>query len=70
MSDRERFESHAFNLGKLLGNLQSIEMGARMVIVRLDQRAAEQVETQLPQVKAGDLVELNAFTNDDDLTQT
>ncbi len=68
MSDRERFESHAINLGKLLGNLQSIKMDARMVIVKLNQRAAEQVKTQLPQVKAGDLVELNAFTNDDDLT--
>lgn len=70
MSNRERFESHAFNLGKLLGNLQSLEMGARMVIVKLNQRVAEQVKTQLLQVKAGDLVELNAFTNGDDLTQT
>ena len=70
MSDKERFESHAFNLGKLVGNLQSLEMGARMVIVKLDQRAAEQVQTQLPQVKAGDFVEINAFTNEDDLTQT
>ena len=70
MGDKARFEAHALSLGKLTGNLQSLEMGARMVIVKLDQRAAEQVQTQLPQVKAGDLVELNAFTNNDDLTQT
>jgi hypothetical protein len=70
MSERELFELHVLNLGKLVGNLQSIEMGARMVIVKLDQWAAKQVQTQLPQVKAGDSVELNAFTNDDDLDQT
>jgi hypothetical protein len=70
MSDKARFESHALKLGKLTGNLQSVEMGARMVIVKLDQWAANQVQTQLPQVRTGDLVELNAFTNEDDLTQT
>jgi len=70
MSDKDRFEAHALSLGKLIGNLQSLEMGARMAIVNLDKRAAEQVQSQLPQVKAGDLVELNAFTNKDDLTQT
>jgi hypothetical protein len=70
MSNKERFEAHALNLGKLLGNLQSLEMGTRMAIVKLDQRAAEQVQSQLPQVKAGDSVEFNAFTNNDDLTQT
>jgi hypothetical protein len=41
-----------------------------MVIVKLDQRAAKQVLTQLPQVRGGDSVELNAFTNDDDLDKT
>jgi hypothetical protein len=70
MSNKEQFETHANNLGKLVGNLQTLEMGARLAIVRLDQRSANQVETQLPQVKAGDIVELNAFTNGDDLTQT
>jgi hypothetical protein len=70
MSDKARFESHALNLGKLTGNLQSLEMGARMVIVKLDQRVANQMQTQLPRVRIGDLVELNAFTNEDDLTQT
>lgn len=70
MSEKEAFESHALNIGKLIGNLQSLEMGARMVIVKLDQWASKQVQTQLPQVRAGDTVELNAFTNGDDLSQT
>jgi hypothetical protein len=70
MSKKARFELHALNLGKLLGNLQSLEMGARMAIAKLDQWAARQIQTQLPQVKAGDFVELNAFSNSDDLTQT
>ena len=70
MNDKARFEAHALSLGKLVGNLQSLEMGARMVIVKLDQRVAEQVQTQLPQVTAGEMVEINAFTNGDDLAQT
>jgi hypothetical protein len=70
MSDKARFELHALNLGKLTGNLQSIEMGARLAIVRLNGAAAQCLHAQLPQVKCGDLVEINAFTNKDDLTQT
>jgi len=70
MREKTRLEAHALSLGKLIGNLQSLEMGARMALVKFDQRAAEQVKTQLPHVKAGDLVELNAFTNSDDLTQS
>jgi hypothetical protein len=70
VNKKEYFHTQALNLGKLLGNLQSLEMGARMAIVNLDQRAATRVQMQLPQVKTGDIVELNAFTNNDDLTQT
>lgn len=70
MNDKARFERHALNLGKLLGMLQSIEMGSRMAIVKLDKRAADQVQSQLPQLKAGDMVEFNALTNSDDLRQT
>lgn len=70
MSNRTRFELHALNLGKLIGNLLSLEMGARMVIVKLDQRAARQVQTQLSQVNVGDQVEVNPFMNEDDFTQT
>jgi hypothetical protein len=50
--------------------LQSIEMGSRMAIVKLDKRAADQVQSQLPQLRAGDMVEINALTNSDDLRQT
>lgn len=70
MNDKARFKRHALNLGKLLGMLQSIEMGSRMAIVKLDRRAADQVQSQLPQLKAGDMVEINALTNSDDLRQT
>ena len=70
MSHKAHFESHATNLGRIVGNLLSIEMGARMAIVKLDERAAKKVEAQLPQVKTGDSVEINAFTNSDDLRQT
>lgn len=70
MNDKARFERHALNLGKLLGMLQSIEMGSRMAIVKLDKRAADQVQSQLAQLKAGDMVEINALTNSDDLRQT
>jgi hypothetical protein len=64
------FEQHASYLGRLVGNLLSIEMGARMTIVKLDAWAAKHVNSQLPQIQAGQLVELNAFTKPDDLRQT
>lgn len=70
MSNKLRLETHALNLGKLLGNLQMLEMGARLAMVKLDQRQAAQVQMQLGQVQAGDTLELNAFTNGDDLRQT
>jgi hypothetical protein len=70
MSNKAHFELHALNLGKIVGNLLSLEMGARLAIVKHDEWAAKQVQSQLPQVKAGDLVELNAFTNLDDLENT
>lgn len=70
MSDKARFESLATNLGKMVGNLLSLEMGARLAIVKLNERASKQLLTQLPQVKVGDSVEINAFTNSDDLRVT
>ncbi|HRI39442.1 MAG TPA: hypothetical protein PLO50_12880 [Nitrospira sp.] len=70
MNDKAQFERHALNLGKLLGNLQSIEMGARITIVKLDKKSADQVQSQLQQLQVGDMVEFNTFTNDADLTQT
>lgn len=70
MSQKAFYELHALNLGKLLGNLQSIEMGARLAIVKLDTRTARLVRAQLPLAKVGDDVEVNAFSNSDDLRQT
>lgn len=45
-------------------------MGARLTIVKLDERAAKQVHAQLPGVKVGESIEVNSFTNSDDLMQT
>lgn len=64
------FERHALNLGKLVGNLLTIEMAARMFIAKHDEKSSSIFSTQLPTVKAGDLVENDAFTNPDDLRQT
>jgi len=70
MSGKQHFELHALNLGKLIGNLLMLEMGARMAIAKLEPWTSAQFQTQLPQMSAGDLVEINAFTNGDGLTQT
>jgi hypothetical protein len=70
MSQKALYEVHALSLGKLLGNLQSIEMGARLAIAKLDARAAQIAQSQLSTVKVGDDVEVNAFSNSDDLRQT
>lgn len=70
MNQKARFELHALNLGKIIGNLLMLEMGARMAIVKLEAYAANRIQIELPQVKEGDLIEVNAFTNADDLNQT
>src|SRR5947209_6682955 len=68
MNQTEGF-AHALALGKLLGNLLSLEMAARMAILKLDTRAANLI-TQLSQVREGEWVETNALTNRSDLRQT
>jgi hypothetical protein len=70
MCQKDHFENHALKLGKIAGNLQTIEMAARLAIVKLDEYSASKVETQLPLVKDEEWVELNAFTNFNDLRQT
>ncbi len=70
MNETSQCEKHALNLGKLTGNLLTIEMAARMAIVKHDDHAASCVFTQLPQIREGDLVECNAYTNSNDLRQT
>lgn len=70
MSQRKRFEAHAVSLGKIVGNLLSLELAARIAINKLDAWAAAQVQAQLPQLTEGEWVEVNVFTNDDDLRNT
>lgn len=70
MSSCSSFELHALNLGKLIGNLLTIEMAARMFLSQHEEQSASKSTTQLPTVKEGDFVEIDAFTNPDDLRQT
>ena len=63
-------EEHARRLGQLVGNLLTIEMGARMVVAKLDRWQERQITTQFSKVKQGDWVELSPLTNGDDLSQT
>jgi len=70
MSTKEKFELHALNLGKLVGNLLTIEMAARMFLAKHEENFQSKVTTQLSQVSEGNLVESDAFTNPDDLRQT
>lgn len=63
-------ESHALQLGKLMGNLQSLEMGARMAIQKLDPQSSAELPETLLKVKQGDWVGISPLTNKDDLRQT
>lgn len=58
MSELSQFELHALSLGKLIGNLQTIEMVARLFLAKVD---------EVPEWKRGDWVELSPLTNNLDL---
>jgi len=65
-----KWRSLAEQLGRTIGNLQAIEMQARMAIAYLDAREKEATEkTQIPQLKKGDLVAVNILTNSWDMRQ-
>ena len=68
--NKDLMETHALRVGKIIGNLQMIEMAARMALVKLDKYKSSQVVTDLSQVKENDVIELNAFTDKSDLRQT
>lgn len=66
-----RFEAHALRLGKLVGNLQSIELAARLALTKLQTPARlAEAETELPRIRQGDRVTKSAITNSDDLSRT
>lgn len=69
MSELSPFELHALRLGKLLGNLQSIEMGARLFLDKADAQRASQIMRSLPELKKGDWVEFSPLTSGHDLRQ-
>jgi len=70
MNQAHIFETHASNLGRLVGNLQMIEMGARIAIAKRDAWQAKREMVSLPQVKRGDLVEISPLTDTNDLRNT
>ena len=69
MSELLPFELHALRLGKLLGNLQSIEMGARLFLNKADVHRASEIIRSLPKLEKGDLVEFSPLTSGHDLRQ-
>ena len=67
MDQAQTFEKHALYLGKIVGNLQSIEMGARITIAKRDAWQSKQAIVPLPTIKLGDWVEVNPLTDINDL---
>ena len=60
----------AQQLGKIVQNLLSIELGARMAIDKLDIWKQGRAKTPLPLVTTGQWVDIDVYTNDNDLNQT
>lgn len=67
MGELHTFELHALRLGKLLGNLQSIETGARLFLDKANEQRASQIICSLSKLKRGDWVEISPLTNGHDL---
>ena len=53
MLSQEEGESHALCLGKLFGNLLSLEMIVRMALANTDSKVSFLKGPQLPQLKKG-----------------
>jgi hypothetical protein len=64
------FDIHALNMGRLVGNLLTLEMAARMAVARLDRQSGGTPAETLIHVRQGDWVRINPFTNLDDLQRT
>ena len=70
MLSQEEGESHALRLGKLFGNLLSLEMITRMALAKLDTNASFSEGPQLPLLTTGQRVEANPLTDGKSLTGT
>jgi hypothetical protein len=70
MTPLSHLETHALNLGKLTGNLLTLEMLARMVIAQRDAQWRGERAENLLGIPESDWVGIGPFTNRDDLRQT
>lgn len=70
MDDVEVFEQHALRLGKLIGNLQSLECGARMALAGIEGLQVGQRAKAFLQTSEGDWTDVNPLTGPDGLTET
>ena len=63
MISQSKAELVALRLGKLFGNLLSLEMAARLAIATLDKKHPLSVGPQLPQLTTGERVKVTPLTN-------
>ena len=56
-------ELHALRLGKLFGNLLSLEMITRMALAKVDRKDSFSEGPQLPQLKKGQRVDVSPLTD-------
>ena len=70
MDDVEVFQQHALRLGKLIGNLQSLECGARMALAGMEGQQVGQLANAFLQASEGDWTDVNALTAPDGLAET
>jgi hypothetical protein len=69
MVEMHWLEQHAFHLGKLVGNLITIELLARMVIALQEVGGnLRKVMPPLPAIKQGDMVDLTPLSNKEDMS--
>ncbi len=63
------FELHALRLGKIIGNLQSLELGARLFLDNTDTHRGTQLMSSLPTLGNNDWVPLCPLSDGSDLRQ-
>lgn len=67
---KEKLEAHALKLGKVVGNLQTIELLARQSIAKLDRSHQGSSIDILLHVKEAEFVDYSPITDKNDLGQT
>lgn len=68
MAEKSWWESHALLLGKLTGNLLTIELSARLMVAKREAGGdLKKTRPLLPQLKEGDWVEITPLSNNSDM---